>query len=167
MRGRVIFVIGVSGCGKTTIAGGLAERLGATFLEGDSFHPPSNVEWMRSGQPLTDEMRWGWLEALGQATRAEAEAGRDVVTACSGLKKSYRDLLRKVAGPCRILFLVGAPELIRARMLKRTDHYMPATLLDSQFATLEPPGADEPDVARLEISDRPEVLIDAAVKLIQ
>lgn len=166
MRGRVIFVIGVSGSGKTTVADGLAKRMGAIFLEGDRFHSPENVEWMRSGHPLTDAMRWGWLAVLGQAARAEAEAGRDVVVACSALRRAYREMLRETAGPCRMLFLDGEFGLVRARILARVDHYMPATLLDSQFATLERPGQDEPDVLHLAILQTPDALIEAAVTLV-
>jgi len=164
-RGQVIFVIGVSGSGKSTVAEALSSRRGAIFLEGDSFHSAENVERMRSGKPLTDEMRWGWLTALGQAACANAGAGHDVIVACSGLKKAYRDLLRQEAGPCRMLFLDGHRELIRDRMLARVDHYMPPTLLDSQFDTLEPPGRDEPDVIHLSISQSPQALIEEADRL--
>ena len=164
-RGKVIFVIGVSGCGKSTVAQGLADRIGATFLEGDTYHPPENVERMRAGIPLTDEMRWGWLTALGRAAGAKAEDGRDVLVACSGLKRAYRDLLRETAGPCRMLFLDGDRDLIEARLLARLDHYMPASLLDSQLAVLERPGPGEPDVQHLSISPGPAELIDAAARL--
>ena len=165
MRGRVIYVIGVSGCGKSTVAEALAHGIDATFLEGDAFHSAENVAWMRAGHPLSDDMRWGWLRDLGQAARDHAEAGRDVLAACSALKRAYRDHLRQTTGPCRMLFLDGDRSLIHSRMLARVDHYMPATLLDSQFATLERPEADESDVVRLEISLPPKALIEAAEKL--
>lgn len=165
-RGRVIFVIGVSGCGKSTVARGLSARFGATFLEGDSFHPPENVERMRSGMPLTDEMRWGWLTALGHAAAAASKERRDVVVACSGLKRAHRDLLRDTAGPCRMLFLDGDRDLIEMRLRARIGHYMPASLLDSQFDTLERPGSDETDVEHLPITFGPADLIEAATRLI-
>lgn len=150
-RGKVIFVIGVSGCGKSTVGQALATTHGGVFLEGDDYHPPENVAAMAAGQPLTDELRWGWLQRLATAAAAEAGAGRLTLVACSGLKVSYRDLLRDIAGPCTFLFLDGDRDTIFRRMEKRKNHYMPVSLLDSQFATLERPGPGETDVTTLSI----------------
>lgn len=162
MRGRVVFVIGVSGCGKSSVGRALAERHGARFLEGDAFHPPENVATMRAGQPLSDAMRWGWLGDLAQAADTAAEAGEDVVVACSGLRQAYRDLLRQRAGPCRMVFLQGDKALIRARMAARQDHYMPPALMDSQFATLEPPAPAEIDIVAVSVDGPLGAVIDAA-----
>ncbi|MCR8726373.1 gluconokinase [Frigidibacter sp. ROC022] len=160
----VILVMGVSGSGKSTLARSLAEELGAVYLEGDRFHPPANVAHMKAGKPLTDEMRWGWLESLGRAAAEERAAGRQVVMTCSALKRSYRDLLRREAGPLAILFLHGEQDKLAARLRHRKTHYMPASLLPSQLATLEPPGPDEPDTARLPIRPAPAVVLRLALE---
>ena len=131
----LLLVMGVSGCGKTTVAAGVAQHLGWTLLEGDTFHPPANVAKMASGTPLTDEDRWPWLRAIV----AEAVRHDRVVVACSALKRAYRDIL----APDRLVYLQGTKALIAARLNARKGHFMPPALLDSQFATLEPPGPDE------------------------
>ena len=138
----VYVVMGVSGCGKSTVGRLIAEALGARYAEGDSFHPPENVEKMRSGQPLDDHDRTPWLEAMAAAIRDWNARGETVVLACSALKRRYRDVLRS-GGDVRFIHLAGDKALIAARLAARKGHYMPPTLLDSQFATLEPPGADE------------------------
>jgi gluconokinase len=139
----IVVVMGVAGCGKSTVGALLAERLGAEFLDGDDFHPPGNVAKMAAGTPLTDQDRAPWLERLNAELRRREHA----VLACSALKESYRRALgRGVA--CRFVHLRGSLELIRARMAARQHRYMPVTLLESQFAALEPPaGAVEIDVA--------------------
>jgi gluconokinase len=157
----VVIVMGVSGSGKTTLARGLSAALGVRVLEGDSFHPPTNIARMKAGLPLTDEMRWGWLTALGRAANTLRAGG--VVASCSALKRSYRDLLRAEAGPLRFLFLDGPAALVAARLQERSGHYMPPTLLASQFATLEPPGPDEPDVIRLSLCFPPETVLRNAL----
>lgn len=134
-----IVVMGVSGSGKTTIAAMLAERLGWRLLEGDAFHPPGNVAKMQAGTPLTDDDRWPWLRAIAEAIGQ----GGDAVVACSALKRAYRDVLRGGRDDVRLVFLSGDKALIAGRMAARKDHFMPAALLDSQFATLEEPSADE------------------------
>jgi gluconokinase len=140
----LIVVMGVAGSGKTTIASGLAETLGVPFVEGDSLHPPANVKKMAGGIPLTDEDRWPWLEAIGDRIEVERVTGHGVVVSCSALKHVYRDCLRKqVHGTVQFILLDGTPELIGDRMRKRKGHFMPPALLDSQFATLEKPTADE------------------------
>jgi len=130
-----VLVMGVSGCGKTTVAAGVAENLGWTLLEGDVFHPPANVAKMAAGTPLTDEDRWPWLRAIA----AEAARHDRCVIACSALKRSYR----AVIGADMLVFLDGSKALIAERLRARKGHFMPPALLDSQFATLEPPGPDE------------------------
>jgi gluconokinase len=162
MRGRVIFVIGVAGCGKSTVAGALAEKVGGVFLEGDEYHSPQNVATMAAGHALTDDMRWGWLGDLAAAADAAANTGGDVLVACSGLKRAYRDVLRHGSGPCRFIFLDGDKATILARMALRTDHYMPTSLLDSQFETLEPPQSDETDVETISILHAPDAVIATA-----
>lgn len=135
-------VMGVSGCGKSTVGKLIAEALNARYAEGDSFHPPANVEKMRGGQPLDDDDRAPWLAAMAAAIRDWNTKGETVVLACSALKRRYRDVLRS-GGDVRFIHLAGDKALIAARLAARTGHYMPPTLLDSQFATLEPPGDDE------------------------
>lgn len=143
----LIVVMGVAGSGKTTIASGLAERLGVPFVEGDSLHPVANVRKMASGTPLNDEDRWPWLEAIGARMEVERQTGHGVVVSCSALKHVYRDCLRKqVKGRVRFILLDGSRELIGDRMKSRKGHFMPPALLDSQFAILEKPTADEDSV---------------------
>ena len=131
----IVVVMGVSGSGKTTIGKLLAERLGCPFLDADEFHLPENVAKMASGTPLTDEDRQPWLEALNGMLLQRQNA----VLACSALKESYRNVLSKGLADYRLVHLRGSVELIRARLAERRHRYMPASLLESQFATLEPP----------------------------
>lgn len=140
-QGSAILVMGPSGSGKSTLAAGLALELGASFLEGDDFHPTANRDAMTAGIPLTDEMRWPWLAELGAAVRMARSSG-DVVFSCSALKRVYRQRLREAAGPFETVFLTCPREIIAARMAER-EHFMPGDLLDSQIAALEPPEADE------------------------
>jgi len=140
----IVVVMGVSGSGKSTIGAALARRLGWEFLDADEYHPPGNVAKMSAGTPLEDADRWPWLERLNQELRRRA----DVVLACSALKESYRQALCGDLG-CRIVHLRGSFQLLSARMRERKHRYMPASLLESQFAALEPPaGAIDIDVAR-------------------
>jgi len=136
--------MGVSGCGKSTVGALLAQRLGVEFLDADEFHPPENVAKMAAGVPLSDEDRRPWLERLN----AELRKRKDAVLACSALKERYRAILAKDVD-CRLVHLRGSIELIRSRMTQRKHRYMPASLLESQFATLEAPAhAIEVDIAR-------------------
>jgi gluconokinase len=131
----IVVVMGVSGAGKTTVGRLLAARLGWPFLDADEFHPPENVAKMASGTPLTDEDRWPWLHGLNERLRQT----QDAVLACSALKQSYRELLSRGVADCRFVHLRANIELIRSRLAARRHRYMPASLLESQFATLEPP----------------------------
>lgn len=138
-----LVVMGVSGSGKSTIAERLAIRIGWRFEDGDSFHPPSNVAKMHSGQPLTDEDRWPWLKAIAGEIDRTCAAGERAVIACSALKRSYRDILVHGRADVRLVFLDGTQELIATRLAMRKGHFMPPGLLTSQFGTLEPPAAEE------------------------
>jgi gluconokinase len=152
-------VMGVSGCGKSEIGRRLAARLGIDFVDGDDDHPPANIAKMAAGMPLTDEDRHGWLLLLQARIRRAAEQGRGMVLACSALKRRYRDLLREGDPVLAFVHLDGDRELIAARMRSRGGHFMPFTLLDSQFRDLEPLQEDERSV-RLDIRFSPEELVD-------
>jgi gluconokinase len=143
-----IVVMGVSGCGKTSVGRALAERLGWRFADGDDFHPPANVEKMRAGIPLDDDDRRPWLERLNALLREAAGSGEPLVLACSALRERYRELLADRMPGLRFVHLTGSPELIGQRLASRRHRYMPASLLASQFAALEAPqGALTLDVA--------------------
>jgi gluconokinase len=141
-----VVVMGVSGVGKTTVAKGISTILGWRFLEGDAVHPEANVAKMAAGTPLTDEDRWPWLRSIGAWMSEEIAAGRSGVVTCSALRRTYRDLLREGRPEVVFCHLTADPDLIGERMSHRTDHYMPAELLPSQVATLEPLEPDEPGV---------------------
>lgn len=162
VRTQHIVVMGVSGCGKSTVAEGIAEEMGLPLAEADRFHPPENIAKMRAGIPLTDADRWPWLSALAAWMRAQARQGRSTVMACSALRRSYRDVLRTGPPSLDIIHLDGPPEIIRERMSHREGHFMPATLLDSQVATLEPLEADESGIV-LDLSKPPDDLVAEAV----
>lgn len=154
--GRAIVVMGASGSGKSTIAAALAAELGARYLDADDLHTPEAVEQMRRGVPLTDEDRWPWLERIGARVAQETAAGAHLVVACSALRRVYRDRLRSGSGADLRFVLLQVPrEVLIERVRGRSGHFMPATLVDSQLATLEPLGADESgfavDASRREI----------------
>ena len=159
-RHPAILVMGVSGSGKTSVAAALAARMGAAFVEADDYHPPANVAAMSKGRPLTDAMRRPWLEALGDAV-AERRRQGPVAFACSALKRRYRDILRGRAGPLDVVHLTAPRALIFERMAARRDHFMPAALLDSQIADLEPPGPAE-DPVILDATPPIDALVRAA-----
>jgi gluconokinase len=139
IRANAVVVMGVSGCGKSTVSAALAQALGWRYLDGDAFHPAANVEKMRQGQPLVDADRWPWLDTLNNLLKTGAAQGKPVVLACSALREVYRQRLAQDLPQCRFVHLVGTQELIAARMAKRQHEYMPSSLLTSQFATLEVP----------------------------
>jgi gluconokinase len=154
-----IVVMGVSGSGKSTVAATLVDRLGWEFAEGDDFHPAANVEKMRAGHPLDDDDRWPWLRSLAAWIGEHERAGRNVVVTCSALKRSYRDLLCDGHPSVWFAHVTADPDLIRERIEHRTGHYMPASLLDSQLATLEPLADDEPG-ARISGAAPPAAVVD-------
>ncbi len=139
----VIVVMGVSGAGKTTVGRALAETLGWPFYDGDDFHPPANIEKMRQGVPLTDADRRPWLETLRALIARHLQEGRPAVVACSALKRSYRDVLRRAGEGVRFVHLAADYETIRRRLEARRGHFFDPKLLQSQFDDLEAPDADE------------------------
>ena len=145
-QAQIVVVMGVSGVGKTTVAKGLSTVLGWTYAEGDAFHSEANVAKMAAGTPLNDEDRWPWLRSIGEWMSEEIAACRSAVVTCSALRRVYRDLLREGRPEVVFCHLVADPRLIGDRMERRADHYMPASLLPSQLATLEPLEPDEPGV---------------------
>jgi gluconokinase len=150
----IVVVMGVAGCGKSTIGQQLADRLGWPFYDGDDFHPAANVEKMRLGQSLTDEDRSDWLNALVELIVNHLRQNQSAVIACSALKQKYRDQLQRDAR-VRFVYLRGSYELILTRLRERPGHYMPPSLLASQFATLEEPHG----VLTLDISLPPEQIV--------
>ena len=161
-----IVVMGVSGCGKTTLASRLAQRLGWEFAEADAFHSLANVEKMRSGIPLTDEDRWPWLEALAERLDSARKRGLPCVVACSALRRAYRERLARGHDDVRFVYLQGDLETIAGRMAGRSGHYMPPSLLRSQFATLEEPGRDENPIV-ISIDRPPDVQVDDVVAALE
>lgn len=155
--------MGVSGCGKSTLGRALADRLGVNFVEGDALHSERNVAKMAAGTPLTDADRHGWLQAVAEQLNNPTAAAQGVVASCSALKRRYRDLLRAGAPDLRFVFLHGDPALLATRLAARSGHYMPASLLQSQLDTLEPPAADEAAIA-LDIALPPAAQLQAAVQ---
>lgn len=152
-------VMGVCGCGKSTVGQQLADALGNAYIEGDAFHPKANVDKMSAGHPLNDEDRSDWLRAIKEQIQQAREQGRGLVVSCSALKRSYRDLLREADPALRFAHLDGPRALIAERLAARRDHYMPPHLLDSQLAALEPLGGDEGGLC-LDIRDAPQQLVE-------
>jgi len=139
-----IVVMGVSGAGKSTVGQLIAARLDCPFRDADSFHPPANIAKMKSGTPLTDADRWPWLGAIAAWIAEHRAAGTTCVVTCSALKRAYRDVVTDAQrADVRLVYLKGDFDLIAARLAARKGHFMPVGLLQSQFATLEEPGADE------------------------
>lgn len=145
----IVVLMGVSGSGKTTIGTALAEQLGWPFLDGDDFHPPQNVAKMAAGKPLTDEDRWPWLDRLNGELRTREARGESAVLACSALKQAYRDRLSHGLANWKLVFLHASFEVLSRRMEERKHKYMPASLLQSQFATLEPPA----DAIKIDVAE--------------
>ncbi len=150
--------MGVAGCGKSAVGAALAARLDAVYLDGDDLHPPENIAKMRRGEPLTDEDRWPWLTLVG---RTLADPHGTLILGCSALKRRYRDHIRKEAGaPVIFVHLAGTKQLITARMAARTGHFMPTTLIDSQFDALEAPTPDERPIT-IDINASLEAIVSA------
>jgi gluconokinase len=158
MRPAAIIVMGVSGSGKSTIGALLAEALGWPFADADGFHPAANVAKMAAGQPLTDEDRWPWLDAIATHIGASRTAEQPVVVACSALRRAYRERLRAGHGDLIFLHLAGAPEVIATRQAARQGHFMPPSLMASQFATLEDP-AEEADAVTVSVQASPHEVV--------
>jgi gluconokinase len=159
----VAVMMGVSGSGKTTIAKGVAGREGWRLVEGDSFHPPANVAKMKSGMPLNDEDRWPWLQAIAREIDAIRTRGESAVVASSALRRAYRNILIGDRPDVVLVYLKGSKDLIARRMAARKGHFMPPTLLDSQFATLEEPGAAEHPIV-VSIEPPPDEIVDEVVR---
>jgi len=157
-----VVVMGVSGSGKSTVGRALAAALGARFVEGDELHPPENVARMARGQPLTDADRRGWLDAIAEQLGGADARGEGLVVSCSALKRAYRDRLRAAAPQLRLVYLHGSAALLGARLAARRDHYMPASLLQSQLDTLEPPTPDERALA-FDIAEPAEAIVPRLV----
>jgi gluconokinase len=159
----VAVVMGVSGSGKTTVADGVAQHNGWQLVEGDKLHPPANVAKMQSGTPLTDADRWPWLRAIAREIDAIRARGESAVVASSALKRAYRDILIGDRPDVVLVYLKGSKDLIARRMAARKNHFMPPTLLDSQFATLEEPGDDEHPIV-VSIEPSPDAIVDAVMR---
>ena len=157
-----LVIMGVSGSGKTTLAQILTARLGWPYAEADEFHPQANIDKMTAGTPLTDEDRWPWLAAMRDWLSEQARAGRSTIVTCSALRLAYRDVLREAEGRVRFVHLTAAPELIEPRLGHREGHFMPPSLLPSQFATLEPLVDGEDGVAVV-VAVPPEEVADRAL----
>jgi gluconokinase len=149
-NGTALVVMGVSGSGKTTVAELLAKQLGWPFMEGDRLHPPANVEKMRQGIPLNDADRGPWLDRIGEELKSWAAEGRSGVLTCSALKRAYRDRIRSARPDVCFVYLKGSEALIGTRVAARHHEYMPASLLRSQFDTLEEPTQDEPGIVTVD-----------------
>lgn len=156
-----IVIMGVAGCGKSSVGEGLAARLGVPYCDGDDLHSTANVAKMRAGIPLTDADRWPWLDAVA----AELHAKAPIILGCSALKRAYRDRIRAGAGgSVTFVHLSGSRDLIAARMAQRQGHYMPLSLLDSQFAALEALGPEEG--VTIDIGPPVSTLVDAITGLL-
>ncbi|MGR9223705.1 gluconokinase [Rhizobium leguminosarum] len=163
-RPHAIIVMGVSGCGKSSVGEKLAEALHLVFVEGDALHPTANVEKMSRGIPLTDEDRMPWLDRIGEDMKASLEKSEGIIVSCSALKRIYRDRLRAAAGGnLFFVYLEGSRALLMKRMGERKGHFMPVSLLDSQLATLEVP-TGEPGVVTVDIDDTIEGIAATALK---
>jgi carbohydrate kinase (thermoresistant glucokinase family) len=159
----VLVVMGVSGCGKSTIASMLAHRLGWIYEDGDWLHPKSNIEKMHHGEPLTDADRWPWLHAIADWIDATRRDGKHGVVACSALKRAYRDILIGPRRDVRIVYLKGDRDLIAQRIAARADHFMPPELLDSQFKALQEPTADERPIV-VSIAPHPREIVETIIQ---
>jgi gluconokinase len=159
----VLVLMGVSGCGKSTTGAALSKRLGWPFRDADSFHPPANIAKMSRGVPLDDDDRWPWLAAIAQWIDARCAASQPAIVSCSALKRAYRSRIVGGRKGVRLVYLAGDMGLIGQRLQTRKDHFMPASLLESQFAALEEPGEDEqPLVVSIALS--PQHVVDTIIE---
>ncbi|KRA45824.1 hypothetical protein ASD80_04815 [Devosia sp. Root635] len=157
--------MGVSSSGKSTVGQSIARRLHVPFLDGDGYHPEANVEKMRAGIPLDDADRWPWLERLAAALHDAADRKGAAVGACSALKRAYRTFLTEKAGePITFVYLDGSREVIGERMARRNHEYMPTSLLDSQFATLEIPDPETENVLVVPVTDSVDQITRTVIK---
>ncbi|MCP2297966.1 gluconokinase [Nocardia amikacinitolerans] len=164
---HIVVVMGVSGSGKSTVAGMLSAALGWELVEGDDLHPAANIAKMADGDPLTDSDRWPWLARIAQWMEVQVRTGRSGIVTCSALKRSYRDVLRssvpeRTGSIATFIHLVGTREQLHRRLITRLDHFMPAGLLDSQLRTLEDPTPDE-QVVEIGIDAPPDQIARAAL----
>ncbi|MFC7306858.1 gluconokinase [Streptomyces monticola] len=159
--GRVVVVMGVTGTGKSTVGELIAAGLAVPYAEADDFHPQANVEKMRSGTPLDDEDRRPWLDAIGRW--AKERTGLGGVVSCSALKRAYRDRLRAAAPGLVFVHLHGSRALITERQSARKGHFMPSSLIDSQFATLEPLAPDERGFV-VDVTPEPPVIVEQVLR---
>jgi gluconokinase len=162
-----VVVMGVSGSGKSTLATGIASALSLDSLDGDALHLPQSVSKMAAGIPLADADRWPWLDRIAAKLADADEYPLGLVVACSALKRSYRDRLRRATSGLRFVFLDGPPALIASRLGGRSGHFMPSALLESQLQALERPGRDEPDVLHLSIESSIDSLIRRAAQALK
>lgn len=165
MAGQCIMLMGVSGTGKSTVGLALAAALNAKFIDGDDLHPRHNIIRMASGQALTDSDRAPWLERLSDVIFSLEQKNECGVLVCSALKKAYRDRLRQGNSRLQFLWLRGDYACVLGRMRQRQGHFMPEALLQSQFAALEAPGADEPDVAAVDITPSVDAIVARCIAL--
>ncbi|MFL9671156.1 gluconokinase [Variovorax sp. AB1(2024)] len=160
---QVLVLMGVSGCGKTTVAAILAGRLSWPFEEGDALHPPANIAKMEAGHPLTDEDRAPWLRKVADWVDERIAAGEHGLITCSALKRSYREVINRRGAGVVFVYLHGSRETIASRLMARHGHFMPPSLLDSQFADLEEPAEDEPAI-RVDIGPAPSALAQTIIE---
>ena len=163
----LVVVMGVSGSGKTVVGSALAEALGGRFAEGDRFHPAENIRRMSAGLPLRDEDRWGWLDAIATEISEAERRGETLVVSCSALKRIYRDRLRLASRNLRFVYLELGRDIAAARVAARKGHFMPASLIDSQFAALEPPVPDESPLTLDAAEDPAKLVVFAATAISQ
>ena len=161
---RLFVLMGVAGCGKSSIGAALAPRLDGVYLDGDAYHAPESIAKMSRGEPLSDDDRWPWLKRFAEEMAARPGV---VIGGCSALKRAYRDCIRAAAAePVLFIHLAGSRELIGGRMTERKGHFMPPILLDSQFAALEPPGGDEPAIT-VDIAASPQAVAERICAALQ
>jgi carbohydrate kinase (thermoresistant glucokinase family) len=159
----VLVLMGVAGCGKTTVAAILSGRLGWPFEEGDALHPQANIDKMASGHPLTDADRAPWLDLVAEWVEECLDAGENGLITCSALKRSYRDIINRRGKGVEFVYLAGTRELIGDRLVARHGHFMPPSLLESQFADLQEPSADEPAI-RVDVGPAPSVIAQTIIQ---